>query len=32
MVIIQPQQANEPGRKAPLTNGEEANPEERHDD
>ena len=28
----QPQQAIEPGRKAPETNGEEANPEESHDD
>ena len=27
----QPQQAIEPGRKAPETNGEEANPEESHD-
>ena len=28
----QPQQAIEPGRKAPQTNGKEANPEEIHDD
>ena len=32
MDICQAQQVIEPGRKAPLTNGEEANPEERHDD
>ena len=32
MDICQPQQAIEPGRKAPKTNGEEANPEENHDD
>ena len=30
--ICQPQQAIEPGRKAPETNGEDANPEESHDD
>ena len=28
----QPQQAIEPGGKAPETNGEEANPDESHDD
>ena len=28
----QHQQAIEPGRKAPETNGQEANPEESHDD
>ena len=32
MDICQAQQAIEPGRKAPLTNSEELNPEERHDD
>ena len=29
---FEPQQATEPGRKAPDTNGEGANPEESHDD
>ena len=32
MVNCQPQQTTETGRKAPKTNGEEANPEENHDD
>ena len=32
MDICQPQQAIEPGRKAPETNGEEANPEKSHND
>ena len=32
MDICQSQQAIERGRKAPETNGEEANPEESHDD
>ena len=31
MDIFQPQQAIEPGRKAPETNDEESNPEESHD-
>ena len=32
MDYCQPQQAIEPGRKAPETNDEETNPEESHDD
>ena len=31
MVNFQPQQAIEPGRKAPETNSKEGNPEESHD-
>ena len=32
MDICQPEQPIEPRRKPPETNGEEANPEESHDD